>query len=120
MFTIFNAKISHKSVDISSHLLIYYDAAVLHATRKGFAYYLESLSSYASAAIYIRRSWFYPELVTSYLLDTNACFPVTYVTMSLSRKGMPRHCSVFTVLFRLVPLIKINVSISFIYLTFVF
>jgi len=85
-----------------------------------FCTYFESLTSYTSAAIYIRRSWFFPELVTNYLLHTNKCFPLNYVTMSVSRKGMPRHCSVLTCSFIFIPVIKISVIISFTYFALAF
>jgi len=70
--------------------------------------------------MYIGSRWFFPELVTSYLLRTNTCFPVTHVIMSGSRKGKPRHCSVFTFSFICIPVIKISVIISFTYFMLVF
>lgn len=101
-------------------MAVYESRCCLTSHKKIFCTYFQSLSSCTLAATYIRSSWFFPELVTIYLLHTNACFPVTYVTMSGSRKGMPRHCFVFTFSFIFVPVIKISVIISFTYFTLAF
>ena len=104
----------------SSHVATYESRWCLARHKKIFCTCFESLSSYTSAAIYIRRSCFFPEIVTKYLLHTNAWFPVTYVTMSGSWKGMPRHCFVFTFLFIFVPVIKMSVIISLLILCLLF